>query len=206
MNILVPTNKWLMIVGDKRSTPIELHPFLISTYVEKYKTILTTIEQLLNKLSDITLDKSPVIIEILNKLEQLPINPYSHNETTISTLISQCKTTIQHDYDNLIIQSQLIIDKWTNHQFVNNKLLRNCNLVLATICSSGCPSMELYENNIVMIDDAEYTPEIESLIPLQNSTEQLLLFGNSNNNPTSSTLFKRMISGGCNIHQLINTY
>lgn len=206
LNILLPPNKWLMIVGDEKFTPPELHNFLISKYIEKYKTILKEIEILLNKLSDITLDKSPLIIEITNKLEQLPINPYSHNDTTITKLISECKFDYQNNVDNLITQSQLIIDKWSTHQFINNKLLRNCNLVLSTICSSGCPSMELYENNIVMMDDAEYTPEIESLIPLQNSTEQVLLFGNNNNITTPNTLFKRMISGGCNIHTLINKY
>jgi len=206
MNILIPNNKWLMIVGDKRTTPMDLHPFLISTYVDNYKHTLSIIEQLLNKLSNITLDKNPTLIQIVNKLEELPINPYSHNETTITKLISECNSSNQDDMDNLIIQSQLIIDKWTNHQFVNNKLLRNCNLVLSTICSSGCPSMELYDNNIVMIDDADQTPEIESLIPLQNSTEQLLLFGNSNKNNEQLTLFKRMMSGGCSVHQLLTSY
>lgn len=203
-SILLPQNQWFMIVGDINYIDKELHSFVISTYVEKYKTTLNFIDNELKKLSDPLIDNEPILINIKNKLEQLPVEPYSHSNTTITNLFDSCKN--QSDIDFAASQAMIIIDKWTKSSYINTKLILHCNLIISSICSSGCDSMELYENKIILIDDAEQMPEIESLIPLQDSTEQLILFGNNINNENNKNIFYRMIKGGSSIQNLNEQY
>jgi hypothetical protein len=202
-SIIIPNDKWIMIVGDINYIDKNLHPFVISTYISKYKSYLKIIEDELKKLQDQLIDKTPIIININNKLNELPIQPYSLSNITISELLNKCNS--QSDYDYVISQIMVIIDKWTNSEFINTKLILHCNLIISSICSSGCDSMGLYKNNIIFIDDAESIPEIEALIPIQDSTEKLLLFGN-NNIEYPKNIFNRMIKGECSLHSLSEQY
>ena len=202
--ILIPQNKWIMIVGDINYVDKSLHHFLISSYVDKYMKVLQYIQTKLQQLESDNIDNTPIVVDIINKLDELPFEPYSHRKTTISELLQE----VDHDKEKLhdiILQCQLIIDKWLNHNYINNRLLNACSIVISTICSSGCPSMDIYKNNIIMIDDAEQASELETLIPLQDSTEQILLFGNSSK-IEKNTLFQRMIHGGISVHKLIQSF
>lgn len=203
ISVLIPNSKWLMIVGDINYIEPVLHPFVISTYVTRYQTILRLIESELQKLLDPLIDNNPIIVNITNQLDQLPIEPYSHSDITISSLLKECST--EEDYKMAISQTSIIIDKWTKSSFVNTKLILHCNLVISSICSSGCDSMELYQNRIILVDDAELMPELEALIPIQESTDQLILFGNNTIHNTKH-LFNRMIKAECSVQKLSEQY
>lgn len=198
---LLPNNKWIMIIADENYIDSSLHFFLISKYVSRYRETLLYIDTEFKKIQKNNLDISPIIMNILNKLEELPFEPYSHKNTTISELLKS-----DDDLDNIINQSQLIIDKWKNTLYINNRLLNACSIVISTITSAGCPSMDMYKNNVIMIDDAHEASELEALIPLQDTTEQTLLFGNSKRINVKNTLFERLIKGGISVHRMTDSY
>lgn len=200
---LLPNNNWLMIVGDSKYIKEDLHELLISRYINNYINTINYITNLIKQISNDTIDISPIIIDIKNKLELLPFEPYSQNHNTISYLL----TSINNENKSNILQHiNIIINIWNNKQFINNKLIKHCNIIISSLCSSGCDSMELFENNIVLLDDAENIDEMECLISLQQSTRQLILFGNSENITNKKSLFNRMIQGDCNPHKLNKTY
>ncbi len=198
---LLPDNKWILIIADENYIDSSLHFFLISKYVSRYRETLLYIDTEFKKIQKNNLDISPIIMNILNKLEELPFEPYSHKNTTISELLKS-----DNNLNDIINQSQLIIDKWKNPLYINNRLLNACSIVISTITSSGCPSMDMYKNNVIMIDDAHEASELEALIPLQDTTEQTLLFGNSKRINVKNTLFERLIKGGISVHRMTNSY
>lgn len=200
---LLPNNNWIMIVGDSKYFKEDLHNLLISHYISNYINTISYISVLIKQLDNDSIDNSPIICNIKNKLELLPFEPYSHNNNTISDLLSSINI---ENKSNILQYINIIINRWNNKQFINNKLIKHCNIIISSLCSSGCDSMELFENDIVLIDDAENIDEMECLIPLQQSTRQLILFGNSENIKNKNSLFNRMIQGDCNLHKLKKVY
>lgn len=199
-DILIP-NKWFMIVGDNKFLDKQLHEYTITNYVTQYKYTMNNIDNYVQKMEKSVNEKELLFNKLSNFIENvtnsLPVEPFSHNNITLTDILNDYKD----DYANCVNQIQFILNKWKYGQYVNNVLIENCNIIISTICSSGCSCFELYKPDIIIIDDCEKLTELDILIPIKDLTQKLILSYNSNN-INNNSFVNRLIMGGCNIHKL----
>ena len=199
-DILFP-NKWFMIIGDNNFLDKQLHEYTITNYVNQYKYTMNNIDNYVQKMEKSVNEKDLLFSKLFNFIENvinnLPVEPFSHNNVTITEMLFEYKD----DYANCVNQLQFILNKWKYGQYVNNVLIEKCNIIISTICSSGCLCFEVYKPDIIIIDDCEKLTELDILIPIKEVTQKLILSYNSNN-INQKSFVNRLMMGGCNVHKL----
>ena len=198
-NILIP-NKWFMIIGDNNFLDKQLHEYTITNYINEYINSIANIENYVIKMENSNHEKNLLFSKLFefikNVINNLPIVPFHNNKTILE--IIECN---KNNYIQCVNEIQFILNKWKYTQFINNVLIEKCNIIISTICSSGCSCFEIYKPDIIIIDDAEKLGELDILIPIKDITQKLLLFYNYNK-LTNNSFVNRLILGGCNIHKL----
>ncbi len=202
---LLISDKWFMIVGDNNFLDKELHEYTITNYVKLYKYAMNNIDDYIKRMENSANEKELLFSKLSNFIENvicnLPVEPFSHNNVTLTDILELYK----NDYGISVNQIQFILNKWKYGQYVNNVLIENCNVIISTITSSGCSCFDLYYPDIIIIDNCENLTELDILIPIKELTQKLILSFNSNN-INKNSFVNRLIMGGCNIHKLNETF
>ena len=195
-NILFNDNNPLIIlVGDINDYNEKYDQLHISKYINTYKQLIPEIISDLKNQNITELLLSNIII----KIEQLVIEPYSYKNELIIDLFKNIEMDIS--YKDYIIS---ILLKWTNDIYIKTMLLKKCNILISTL--NNDIDISEYDTNILIVDDAEIVPEINIIEYMKDSVNQVLLIGNNNNTCCDKSCFNRMILGGVNSHNLVNIY